>query len=102
MDWATAGSIALGIFVGYVAMMFITRAVKTDATAKNFAAFLAVILAGTVVQFLTSQMGADATNFAQYAVGLGIGFILYLILYAVSGGERGTGPVVFPRRLDQT
>jgi hypothetical protein len=41
------GAIALGFFVGYVSMMYISRAVVTDAKARNLAAFLTVIISGT-------------------------------------------------------
>lgn len=94
MNWAIAGSIALGVVVGYISMMFIVRAVKEPrgATVKNLTAFLGVFVSGTVVQFLTSQMGADKTNFAQYAVGLVIGLGLYILLWFISRALGGTDP----------
>lgn len=90
MNWAVAGSIALGVIVMYVAMMYITRDVEKHSGFSNLAAFIGVIIGGTVVQYLTSKMGANATNFAQYAVGLGAGFALYLVAYALRHGGLPT------------
>jgi hypothetical protein len=65
MNWAVAGSIILGVIVMYISMMFITRDVEKNSSVANLAAFIGVLLTGTVVQFLTSRIGANATNFAQ-------------------------------------
>ncbi len=50
-------------------MMFITRHVEKNSSVVNLTAFIGELLTGPVVQFLTSKIGASATNFAQYASG---------------------------------
>jgi accessory gene regulator protein AgrB len=95
MTWAAAASIILGMIVMYIALMFISRNIDGNSSAKNLGAFLAVILGGTVAQFLTSKIGANNLNFAQYVVGLGVGFALYVIVRAVGGGG------LLARRLDR-
>ena len=96
MSWEIAGGLAIGLMLGYVAMMYITRAVKKDATAKSFASFVAVILAGTAVTFLADRLGADSNIYGAYGVGFGLGFILYLILYRLGGPSRSA--TLFPLR----
>jgi hypothetical protein len=90
MNWAVAGSICLGVITAYIAMMYITRDVEKNSGVSSLTGFLAVLVSGTVIQFLTSKIGANATNFAQYAVGLGGGFVLYLIAYAIRHGGLPT------------
>jgi hypothetical protein len=96
VDFDTIGAIAIGLIVGYVSMMFIVRAVVTDPTAANLAKFLGVILAGTAVKYGLSQLSdGDDGRYGEYATGLGIGFVVYLVLYAIghwgSGGNGGNG-----------
>jgi hypothetical protein len=84
MTWAGVGAAVIGIVVAYISMMFITRAVEKDASATHLAGFIAVLFGGTVVEFLASKIGANPTQFAQYGIGLGIGFLLYVILYWIA------------------
>jgi hypothetical protein len=81
---AGIGAAFIGIVVAYISMMFITRAVEKDASAVHLAAFIAVLFGGTVVEFLTSKIGANKDQFAQYGIGLGIGFFIYVILYWIA------------------
>jgi hypothetical protein len=103
------GAIALGFFVGYVAMMFITRAVVTNAKASNLAAFLAVIISGTAVNFGIGKLGSgEDERFGEYFVGLAVGLIVYIVLYGIgnalspepaeggAGGGSGGGGRLFP------
>ena len=86
--------LVLGIVVIYLTMMFVTRYLKSDANAKpgNLAKFLGIFLSGTVIGFLTAQLGAQAKEFAWYAIGLGVGLVIYVVLYAINTGG------VFPTR----
>ncbi|MDX6401817.1 MAG: hypothetical protein QOF27_2423 [Gaiellaceae bacterium] len=85
MPWDMTGSIALGIVIGYISMMFVVRSVKTDATFPNLAGFVGVMVSGAAVQFIADRIGNNSANFGQYATGLGIGFVLYLVLYRIGG-----------------
>jgi hypothetical protein len=51
------------------------------------------ILGGIVVQFLTSQIGANQTNFSQYAVGLLFGLVAYVVTHRLT---RGKWPTIGP------
>jgi hypothetical protein len=83
--WACLG---LGVVIMYLTLMFVTRFLKSDANAKpgNLAKFLAIFLSGTVVGFLTAQLGAGAKEFAWYAIGLVVGFAAYLVFYFINTG----------------
>jgi hypothetical protein len=89
VNGAGLGACAIGIVVAYISMMFITRAVETDSTAKNLAAFIGVLLGGTAVAFLTNKIGADSNQFGEYGIGLAIGLGLYVIVYWI---QHGHGP----------
>ena len=84
MQWGAIGSLALGIFVGYLAWFWVVR--LASYTTKTLAAILTVILGGVAVQFLTNNIKADGAGFGQYATGLLIGLIAYAVLYRMSHG----------------
>src|SRR5437667_9178398 len=84
MTLAGVGAAVIGIVVAYISMMFITRAVEKDASAAHLAGFIAVLFGGTVLEFLTSKIGANASQFAEYGIGLGIGFLIYVIFYWIA------------------
>ena len=93
-DWALIGSISLGIVVAFLAWWFVTR--QTDFSAANLAAFVAVLVAGTAVEFLADEMGAKRANYGQYAFGLLIGTVAYVVLNWI---KHGFPPMVFGARL---
>lgn len=95
-DVISWGSLVLGVVVMYLAMMYITRQLKNNANATSgkLAKFLAILLAGTAVQFLASRIDADAAGFAWYAIGLGVGLALYTVLYAINNRNNSGG--IFP------
>src|SRR5688572_1556050 len=94
IDWALVGSISLGIVVGLLAMWFVVR--QTDFSAVNLAAFVAILIAGTAVEFLADQMGAKKANFGQYAFGLLLGVGAYIVLYWI---RKGVPPTIFGVRV---
>jgi bacteriorhodopsin len=89
VGWAC---LILGAVVMWLTMMFVTRYLKSDANAKpgNLAKFLGILLGGTVVGFATAQLGAGTQEFAWYAIGLGVGLVLYAIAFLVDTGGLPT------------
>jgi hypothetical protein len=90
MTWAGVGAAVIGIFVAYISMMFITRAVDKDASAAHLAAFIAILFGGTLIEFFTSKLGANSNQFAEYGIGLGIGFLIYVIFYWIANHKPPT------------
>lgn len=72
--WGILGSLALGIFIGYLTWFFVVRLGSYNVNV--LAALLAVILGGVVIEFL-KFLKVEGAGFSQYAVGLLLGFLIY-------------------------
>jgi hypothetical protein len=83
LDWSGLGSLGLGVFVGYVAFFMIKR--STAMTPAVFGQWLAVILGGVVADFIGDKLAGSASTFGQYAAGLALGLILYILVAIVTG-----------------
>ncbi|MBI2069565.1 MAG: hypothetical protein HYT79_03105 [Elusimicrobia bacterium] len=67
------GSASLGVVIFWVVCYFVRRFEKF--TLKTLTSVIGLLVGGAVVKFV----GDDKTLLAWYAIGLGVGFILYLI-----------------------
>lgn len=82
-DWAGMGSLGLGVFVGFVSFFMIRS--STERTPLVLGEWLGVILGGVVVDFIGDKLAGTATTFGQYASGLPVGLVLYIIVALLSG-----------------
>jgi hypothetical protein len=82
-DWTGLGSLGLGVFVGFISFFMIRT--STERTPLVLGEWLGVILGGVVIDFIGDKLAGTATTFGQYASGLPIGLILYIIVALISG-----------------
>jgi TRAP-type C4-dicarboxylate transport system permease small subunit len=99
--------LVLGVVMMYLAMMYITRQVEKDSTAKGLRGFVGILLGGTVLSFAITELGAGTEELAWYAIGLGVGLVVYIVLHALNQiWKRLTGETgdLFPllRRFRRT
>jgi hypothetical protein len=89
------GSIAMGIFVAWIAFFFLNR--EKIFTANEFGEFVAIFFGGTIIQVYSSQVIAaeNAWVFWLYSIGLVVGMLAYKY---VGGGNIKLVPV--PREPD--
>ena len=73
------GSLALGVFVGYLAWYFVTRFTQFNFDA--LASVIGVLVGGAVVQFL----GATGDARWAYPIGLVAGWLIYSVARMLTG-----------------
>jgi hypothetical protein len=82
-DWQGLGSLGLGLFVGYIAFFMIKN--STARSPLVLGQWLAVVLGGVVIDFIGDKLVGTSTTFGQYAAGLAIGLVLYIIVAILTG-----------------
>ncbi|MCI0345986.1 MAG: hypothetical protein L0221_11175 [Chloroflexi bacterium] len=74
------GTLALGVFLGYMAWFFATRVTTNWMT--SFSSVVGVLFGGVVLTFLGGA-GSDGLTF--YPIGLVVGWIIYALLKKFGG-----------------
>jgi hypothetical protein len=59
-------------------------------TLRALTGVLALLFSGVVVTFLVNRLQVNATGYRQYAFGLLVGRVLYLVLHRLSTGRWPT------------
>lgn len=72
---------ALGVVVGYLLLVFVFS--LDTKTLRAFVGFLAAILGGVVITFITTTMGADKKYIAWYPIGLLAGLVVWALLRVI-------------------
>jgi hypothetical protein len=87
---ARIGSLCLGIYIGFMGLLFVSHG--GDFAIATFASLIAAI-GGAVILSLLNQTGGGSDAISYYLIGLVVGGVGYIVLFA-SG--YGNAPFPFP------
>jgi hypothetical protein len=83
------GALATGAVVAYITWFFLTR--LDEYSPAGLATVLSLLAGGAVVGLLARFVN-DREVWGFYPIGLLVGFLLYLVLFAAGRGELLTSP----------